>query len=163
MESVETWVNGWVNEWGDKVIQFAYVYVRDRGQAQDIAQESFLKLYQWRLAHPHGTVSVGWLFKVTRNLAIDAGRRHGKELSIEKWARELGDNAEDLAVRVTVQDVLERLPLRDRQVLWLFYYGDRSIAEISRDLSISPNGVRLRLFRARQRFSQQWKRGEDNV
>lgn len=100
---------------------------------------------------------------VTRNLALDDLRRHRLEVSLDSWADEVGLPTDDLLVRITVQSTLGRLSLRDRQILWLFYYADLPIAEIARDLAISPNGVRLRLLRARQRFSQRWQEGEGHV
>ena len=76
--------------WGDEVVHCAYTFVRDQGRAQDIAQESFLKLYQWRLTHPHREIRIGWLFTITRNLALDDLRRHRWEGSLDSWADEVG-------------------------------------------------------------------------
>jgi DNA-directed RNA polymerase specialized sigma24 family protein len=40
------WLDAWIQQWGDKMTQFAYLRTHDRELAQDIAQEAFLRLYR---------------------------------------------------------------------------------------------------------------------
>lgn len=145
----------WVAAWGDRLTQFAYTYTENWGSAQDVAQETFLRLYrQWQAGPP---VHPGWLFTVARNLCIDAKRRAEPHPLRGGHA----DAGEESAVRrLLVRELLDRLPPRDREVLWLFYYGGLSMAEVAGVLGIPARQVKTGLYRARQRFRALW--GDDD-
>ncbi|MCL4351235.1 MAG: sigma-70 region 4 domain-containing protein, partial [Firmicutes bacterium] len=64
--------------------------------------------------------------------------------------------SDDWTIRVLVQDALVRLPRIDQECLWLFYYLDLPVDEISILLGIPPASVRGRLYRARRRFKAIW-------
>ena len=160
MEGAE-WIAPWVAEWGDKIAQFALAFTHDPEAAQDIAQETFLRLEQWHAAHPQRQVHGGWLYTTARHLLIDRsrGRRRRPEVSWEGWEGpdpEASGFETTVATRLSVQRTLDGLPASDRECLFLFYYQDWSIAEIARHLGVTAVTVRGRLFRARQRFAQAW-------
>ena len=145
----------WVAAWGDRLTQFAYTYTANWASAQDVAQETFLRLYRQEQAgrpvHP------GWLFAVARHLCIDAKRR----AEPEPLSGGEADAGEEPALRrLLVRDLLDRLPPRDREVLWLFYYGGLSMAEVAGVVGIPARQVKTRLYRARQRFRALWE-GDD--
>ena len=154
------WISQWIAEWGDALARFVLSYTHDRELAQDIAQETFWRLYQWHEAHPHQTIHGGWLFTTARHLIIDAHRRRhlprngGEGERIESPASAMD---QQIVQRLAVQTVLDHLRPTDRECLWLFYYQSLSIAQIAQILQLSEAGVRVRLYRARKRFAQLWK------
>ena len=148
-------VDAWVKAWGDKLVKFAALYTNDSDLAQDIAQETFIELYRLALRQSALDIHPGWLYRVARNKIRDYARR--KMLSGKAVAIPEGAAASDgWTIRVLVQDALVRLPRVDQECLWLFYYLDLPIDEISILLGIPPASVRGRLYRARRRFKAIW-------
>jgi len=160
MEGSE-WIAPWVAEWGDKIAQFALAFTHDPEAAQDIAQETFLRLEEWHAAHPERQIHGGWLYTTARHLLIDhnRGRRRRPEVPWEGGAgagQEVPSFETTVATRLSVQRTLDGLRPSDRECLFLFYYQEWSIAEIAQHLGVSAVTVRGRLFRARQRFARAW-------
>jgi RNA polymerase sigma-70 factor, ECF subfamily len=128
----------------------------DGAEAEDIAQEAFLRL--WRNA---ATLQLGpyglkpWLRRVVSNLAIDRMRaaRHTTvtdEVPETPIRPTQTDNleAKDLKARVTA--ALETLPERQRAALVLFHFEDMSQIEVGEALGISDEAVESLLARARR-------------
>lgn len=151
----QDWASPYVNAWGDRLAHFAFTYVLDPDDAQDVVQEAFLRLVRWGRAHPREPASLAWMYTVTRNLAVDVLRRRRREMPtrVAEWVRV----APDLETRVAARSTIDRLPPRDREVLWLFYYEDWSAEDIGRALDMTPNAVRLRLVRARRKLEHLWE------
>lgn len=151
----DAWINEWIDAWGDRVTQFAYTYTGDWPWAQDIAQETFLRLYQMDQSQ-RSTVHPGWLFTVARNLFMDEARRRKRALLVP-WDDQAVMAPDQEGLRILVRDVIDRMDSMDRQCLWLFYYADYSNNEIARALGRKSSWVRTRLLRARNRFARLWE------
>jgi len=151
----DDWLAPWVEQWGDRMVQFAYTYVLDRDTAQDIAQDTFLRLFLWHRRFPDRVVTPAWLYTVAANLARDLLRR--REAATQRDLAST-DSAvvPDSTTRIAVRAALDRLPLLDRQCLWLFYYADWPVPEIAVATGLSPAAVKQRLYRARKRFAHIW-------
>ncbi len=149
------WIVPYVRTWGDRLAHFAFTYLLDPEDAQDVVQDAFVKLLRWGQSHPGGAPSLPWMYTVTRNLALDRLRRRKRELShrVAEWSA----STPDLETRLAVQATIDRMPAGDQQVLWLFYYEDWPVADIAQELNMTPNAVRLRLVRARSRFERLWE------
>lgn len=153
----------WIDGHGDAVVRYLTLQTGDRELAQDLAQETFARLYEFRAAHPERTVAVSWLYTVARRLAIDHWRAARARPRTTLWDETLGrdDAAEEaIAVREQVASVLARMPSAERQCLVLFYLEDWPLNSIARELGLSPVGVRVRLHRARGRFRGIWTNDE---
>lgn len=145
----------WVETWGDRLVGFAMTYVRDAEVAQDVAQETFLRLVALRRRTPGRAVHPGWLFTVARRLCLDYLRRR---VPAQDTGREAPDPcASGAFLTVEVESVLRQLSRGDRECLWLFYYGGLSLSEMAAQLGVPPDRVKARLFRARRRFGQRWR------
>lgn len=157
------WINPWIAEWGDTIARFVLTHTHDRQLAQDIAQETFWRLYQWHERHPRRVVHGGWLFTTARHLIIDARRKNRAapdSLRVEEIRYSDPLMEQQVVQRLAVEDALMHLAPEDQECLWLFYYQSLSVAEIAAMVGISETGVRSRLHRARRRFAHVWK--EDN-
>lgn len=161
------WMARWITEFGDKITQFLQTYIRDRGLAEDLSQEVFVRLYRFHVAHPHRSVQAGWLYTTARRLAIDAHRHAERqprcqEISSQDDGRLRSEGFEDtLATRWVVQQALDQLSRRDRECLWLFYYQAWTVPKIAAAQHISEMNARMRLHRARKHFAHVW-RGEND-
>lgn len=147
------WIEGWVAEWGDRLLQFVASYVRNPAEAEDIVQETFVRLYLWHQGHPGRPITAGWLYTTAWHRTVDYLR--GRRRQVPDWPRDLGAAArpeEQWVDRMVVEEVLDKLKEPDRMCLLLFYYAGLSTAEIARQLGIKEPAVRARLMRARRRF-----------
>ncbi len=161
------WMTPWITEFGDKITQFLQTYTQDRGLAEDLSQEVFIRLYRFHAAHPHRPVQAGWLYTTARRLAIDAHRQAKRQPPSQeiggqdaRWLRAEGFERA-LTTRWAVQQALDRLSLRDQECLWLFYYQAWTVPEIAAAQHLSEVNVRMRLHRARKHFAHVW-RGEND-
>ncbi len=128
-------------------------------EAQDIAQETFARLYQQRVRHPEREMSVAWLYTVARRLVVDhwRARRDVPQDSLAQQTPSLErDPAAIVATRDAVARLLRRLPASERDCLVLFYFQDWTTERIAESLRIAPATVRVRLHRARERLRTLW-------
>jgi RNA polymerase sigma factor (sigma-70 family) len=128
----------------------------DRHLAEDIAQETFGKLYDRLLAEGDGSLRNprAWLLTVASNLAYNhfrsESRRSSRETAVEQTV--VADRDDVLDVR----SALERLDVRDRTVLLLKHTGF-SYAEIARAVDVAPGSVGTILARAQHRFKEAYE------
>jgi RNA polymerase sigma-70 factor (ECF subfamily) len=136
-----------------KVFRMAVAMLRDRGRAQDVTQDIFLKL--WRaLPSYDGRAAVStWLYTIARNTCLTAVRA-------ESYRRRAADirivepHAESIsAENIALQSVIDRLPEVQRRILTLFYFEDRNIAEVASLLGMPEGTIKSHLHRARRALS----------
>jgi RNA polymerase sigma-70 factor (sigma-E family) len=119
---------------------------------EDIAAEAFARLYaRWdRLRDEPGRV--GWILRVTANLAIDAVRRKRPTPELPRVV----DTEETTVLRVALAAALNALPSRQRSVVVLRYLADFSEDDVARALGISAGTVKAHCHRATQRLRRQF-------
>lgn len=149
------WLTPWVEQWGNRIVQFAYTYTGHPETAQDVAQETFLRLYRWHAAHPDRPITPGWLYTVAAHIAVDWLRRERHQrASANADDATAGDLTAQWDRTVILREALERLSARDRECIWLVYYADWSLAEVAAATNQSPAAVKQRLFRARKQLAR---------
>ncbi len=146
-----------VQQWGDALVRLAYGYLADSAEAQDIAQEAMFRYYQQWERKGHSP-SIGWLYTVTRHLAIDEQRRRRHTVLMTQIPEPRPSEVEGrVEEQLDVRTIRESLAPLDQVCLWLFYDEDYSLRDIAQLLHKTPASVRVRLVRARKRFAQKWK------
>jgi RNA polymerase sigma-70 factor (ECF subfamily) len=153
--------------------------VRQRAIADDLAQETFLRVWtraeQW---HAQGSFR-GWLFRIATNLALNhlrsVRRRRQRPLDVPQ---DLGDTDEeehvapawmidastlgpDVIAQLAEEEALmrrlvERLPEDKREVFRLAHEAEMPVREIAEGLGLPEGTVKSRLHYARKRLTQQW-------
>jgi len=145
------------------ILNFVYRLIGDAGEAEDVAQETFVRAYRnlekASFDRPGRRFST-WLFQIARNAAIDAIRRRARRpvRSLETVpegglvsrrpdpAEEAGSREMDRAIVAA----LLGLPEDQRTAISLAVYEDLSYAEIADVMKTSEKSVEARLYRARQ-------------
>ncbi|MGH2764314.1 MAG: RNA polymerase sigma factor [Actinomycetota bacterium] len=140
------------------VFTLAYRLVGDRHEAEDVAQDAYLRMYRG-LPGFRGDSSVEtWLYRITANAAVTHLRRRGR----------FGDLLEDPDVVVDVPDApvadpvdrdeiqraLGALPVAQRTVLVMKDAYGFSIQEIADELGLTEGAVKVRIHRARRRLKE---------
>ena len=132
-------------EFGQRLYGYALRLGVDSGRAADLVQEALLRL--WRELG-QGTLigsREAWTFRTLSRLAMD---EHRLDRRIAGLVHRLGDRAAprvmeiDSAERVAVWSQVDRLPDRQRQVVYLRYQADLSFDQIAEVMSITPGAAR---------------------
>lgn len=147
-------------EYGQTVWNFAFLLVKHRAMADDIAQDVFLNVYR-RFGEFRGEASIRtWLLRITRNVSMNYLRSafFRRALLVDRIrGRGSGMSAEEEFIeREAANEVWRlvfRLPAKYREVLVLQAKYELSVAEIADILDIPVGTVKSRLFAARRRLS----------
>ncbi|HTG26868.1 MAG TPA: sigma-70 family RNA polymerase sigma factor [Methylomirabilota bacterium] len=151
------------------LVNFLYRMVRNREQAEDLAQEVFIRVYRARADYVPSAKFTTWLFRIATNLALNSVRdtRHQRmEVSLDAPVTvdsEEGDerpldvaeknpNIEEHLVQEAERDMIrhaiDKLPEKQRAAVLLHKYQDLDYGEISKILSCSESALKSLLFRA---------------
>lgn len=154
--------------WRDRVAAFLYRMTSHSETAADLAQETFVKLYQARKRYrPEGKFST-YLFAIATNLGRNHARwkmRHPSvsldEESNAAEAIDLSQTPAEAAITAehmkSVQAAFNSLPPDLREAMVLFIYEDLSYADIAASVNCSVKAAETRIYRARQLLKEQLK------
>jgi RNA polymerase sigma-70 factor, ECF subfamily len=137
-----------------RVFGLAYSILRDRGAAEDLAQEVFVKLWQALPRYDGRALLSTWIFAITRNAAISVLRTRRRSVSLSDPAV-LTEVEDVLATPATAADDtalrrhVEALPEKQRQAVTLYYMDERSVDEVAAMMGMPVNTVKTHLHRAR--------------
>jgi RNA polymerase sigma-70 factor, ECF subfamily len=135
-------------QYQDKVFHLACSMLGDQAQAEDAAQETFVRV--WRgLGKFRGESSIStWIFTIARRTCLDALKARRRTVSLERVVEKPRFERDGL----DVEALLQELPERGREAVILFYLEDRSYEEVARTLDVPMGTVKTLLFRARKQM-----------
>jgi len=153
-----------VMRWKDRVFRLAHRFFRRPEDAEDIAQEVFLKMYRSLGAYRSAAPFEHWLMRITSNTCRDVLRERKRhpatplaELTEDAPAwldRALAGGSlaatQAESARIAAAELIDRLPAKDRMVLVLMDIEGRSSQEIAGLMGTSRAAVKIRAFRARR-------------
>jgi RNA polymerase sigma-70 factor (ECF subfamily) len=142
-------------------------FVHDSEQARDLAQETFLRVFQ-RLDQFDASRRFGpWMFRIGVNLTLDFLRKRKRRIRWSLFSEHAGDKLPDpatpdpraaLDVSQEVRSVIDQIPENYRSVLVLRDLEGFSTSEIAAILNRKEATIRWRLAEARDRFQGLWTR-----
>ena len=138
--------------YSDLVFRIAFVYLKNRADAEDVLQEVFVKLFYKAPAFAATAAEKAWIVKVTVNCC--------KNVQSNFWKRkiDLTDTFADIpdfsGEDRTVMEELMALAPHYRTVIYLHYIEGYGINEIAHILKISPSAVKMRLSRGREKLKK---------
>jgi RNA polymerase sigma-70 factor, ECF subfamily len=126
--------------------------------AEDLAQDAFLRAYQQLAAFNARSKFSTWLCQIAINLSLDWRRRENRREDIHsKWAADIvserspaGEFPDEHSRRV--QEALNRLPVKQRAAIILTIYENQSHAEAAKTLGCAEPTISWRVFAARQKL-----------
>ncbi len=134
--------------YGEKIYRYAYRMLGNRSDAEDATAETFLRVLRKAGELRADGAFKTWLFRITRNLCIDKMRQH-RLLELPGDAHYNGTE-ERAALKVTVHQALDELPIEYREPLILCDLEDVSAKEAAATLEISVPALKSRLYRGRR-------------
>lgn len=144
--------------------------VLNASDAEELAQETMVRVWQQRGTFRDGAEVRPWVFSIAVNLARNRLRwwRRRPAVSLEEWSeteeagekpRETGPAVMERAERTAaVRDAIAALPLDLREAIVLFEYEDLSHAEIAAVVGATSKAVETRIYRAREKLRTVLKR-----
>ena len=164
-------IRGVVQEHQSALIRYATSIVGGTEQAKDIVQEVFLKLCKQRWRDVEGHLA-SWLFRVTRNQALDALRKEKRMSLFEKTETmetlagfgeiAVGETRKSETIR-SLLELVEQLPGRDKEVVTLKFQQGLSYKEISEVTGLTVSNVGYVLHHALKELKQRWEAVEEAV
>jgi RNA polymerase sigma-70 factor, ECF subfamily len=153
-----------VRRWEGPLVNMAWRYCRDRGRAEEMAQEAFLRAYrnlaQWRGESAFST----WLFALAANVYRTELRRiPATMLSLDEIAEppdeRLSPTAYDDASRdEALRRAVLALPPKYRDAVLLFYFHEQDVPQAARTLRVPEGTLKARLFRGRELLRSKFSR-----
>ena len=158
-----------VEKYQKGVHALAWRKIGDFHIAQEITQDAFFKAYQKLGTLKNHNLFAGWLYVIAANLCSDWFEKKSlpeqslevtamsevNEVSYSRYVAEKQAAEADEARREVVKKLLQKLPESERTVMTLYYLGEMTIKAISEFLGVSPNTIKSRLSRARDRLKKE--------
>ncbi len=152
-----------VNRYKDLVYTLAIRMVRNREEAEEVAQDTFIKVFKSLDKFKGDSKFSTWIYKVTYNTCLDRikkNKKHLNDVPIDEFTfnkLETIDNALDNLIKEEknrlIKNCINKLPEDSSALLTLFYFEDLSLEEISKIINIEANTVKVKLFRARKKLA----------
>jgi RNA polymerase sigma-70 factor (ECF subfamily) len=158
-----------LRQYQTKVFHLAFSMLGNREQAEDAAQEIFIRV--WRaLPGYRGLASVStWIYSIARNSCLTALKSAGARRTIsldDPGTRAAAEKKGGQPGHSHAPDLLHlvgELPEKQRQVVALFYLEEKSYEEVSRLLGIPLGTVKTHLHRARKELALRWRKEHANA
>lgn len=157
VDEKERCLNDAMEQHGDYLKRLIFTYVKDIQKAEDIVQEVFIKFYK-NLDRFEGRSSIKtFLYRIAINESHNYLRSwHYRKFEvterIKMWKNRVSVESEYLQKEQnqTIAELVNSLPVKYREVLWLYYYMELSVMEVADVLNCSDNTVKTRLARGRK-------------
>jgi RNA polymerase sigma-70 factor, ECF subfamily len=133
-----------------EVFRFARHLTRDRTAAEDVTQEAFLRAFRFIGGYRGETRFSSWLLRITRNCAIDAGRKQHYPIVDQDARPERAGAIANAVVRAELDAALGSLGTEHRETFLLVEVLGLSHREVADVLGVRVGTVKSRMFRARQ-------------
>ncbi|UFJ40704.1 RNA polymerase sigma factor SigW [Brevibacillus humidisoli] len=150
----------------DKIFQLAYRMTGNRQEAEDIAQETFLRVFANLHTYDESYKFSTWIYRIATDLCIDRGRKKKPDFSLDQqvegtegldWYSRLSstdktpeENLMTQELQDTVQGALSQLSPKYRSIMILRYIEDLTLQEISAVLQLPITTIKTRIHRGRE-------------
>lgn len=155
----------------DKVLAICIRMLRNRTEAEEAAQDSFVKIYFHLRDFDQARSFAAWIAGISINECRDRLRKRSRfqkvfreatESEVESQRTQRSDDYELKAKIEAVENAIERLPEKLREVLVLRAYADYSYEEIAEILKTRVGTVMSRLHRSREKLSEMLRMDDES-
>lgn len=144
-------MQGWYEQYGPALVAYLCSVLGDRGRAEDVLHQVFLKLLKGHVDVPGDSVKP-YLFRAVRNTALNLAEQNSRNVSFDKNMRETGDTGQQwFAAPVELgywstklEGAIRGLPAEQGEILVMRIWGEMTFDQIATVLDISINTVASR-------------------
>ena len=140
------------------VYRISFHYFGNNEDAEDVSQDVFIKLCSLKNDFKNDDEIKAWLIRVTTNTCHSYYRNPFRKRKAEIDEKELeniigtGSSEQEIVDRKVIMDAVMSLPEHYRIIVYLYYYEEYSIGQISNILKIKETTIQTRLSRARDKL-----------
>jgi len=153
-----------VNTYKDMAVQLSYNILLNREDAEEAAQDAFVKCYQFLSTYKAEARFATWFYRIVVNTALNKRKLKKyypeaiNEAEGEEWGL-LTDHHHEAVIKTEqkkfIQLALSSMNVRERLCLTLYYLNELSVKEIREITGIPPSNIKVLLFRGRKNFYQE--------
>jgi len=154
----------------EKVFRLALSMMRNQSQAEDVAQDVFVKIWKGLPGYNNGASLSTWIYAITRNTCLTELRKRSSRPTVSLQQPEMEAVADRISVLHAMDDaqcakrdvaaLLSELPERYRQVITLFYLEEKTYDEVALMLAIPLGTVKTLIHRAKKELLRIGSRDE---
>ncbi len=152
-----------VDDYKDLVFTLAIRMLKNREEAEEVAQDTFMKAYSSLDRFKGDSKFSTWLYRIAYNTSLDRIKKNKKflkEVAINEFTEHevktvdtVLDDMISEEKNVVIQQSIAKLPSDDSALMTLYYFDDLSLNELSEVLDLSTNTIKVRLFRCRKKLA----------
>lgn len=152
-----------VDRYKNMVFSLALKMVKNREEAEEVAQDAFIKVFKSITQFKGDSKFSTWIYKVTYNTCLDRIKKNSRvqnTIPIDdfsenqiKTVETVLDSIDERERSKTIQECIQLLPNEDGFLLTLFYFKEQSLEEISKVIDSNVNNVKVKLFRSRKKLA----------
>ena len=155
-----------VNRHKDFAFTLAYRILNSREDAEEAAQDAFVRAYNGLATFNREAKFTTWLYRIVVNCALTVQQRRKKptedlenvhviaKYEATKRANDTSDSLKNKEQKFYIQKALKLLSPDDVTMITLFYLKENSLEEIAETVGIETNTVKVKLHRARKRLAE---------
>jgi RNA polymerase sigma-70 factor (ECF subfamily) len=151
-----------VERYQDFVFTIAFRIMKVREEAEEVAQDSFIKAYESLNSFRGESKFSSWLYSIAYRKALDALRKNKKYKASEiidditegevSGIEDALHYLEDEERKKAIQDCILKLSEDEATIITLYYFQDQSVREISAITRLSEDNIKVKLFRSRKKL-----------
>ncbi len=161
--------NELVNRYKDKLLNFVFRYFNNREQAEDVVQETMIKLYTHASYYKNIAKFSTWIYTIAKNNALTELRKNKRKQTASLWTNEgkpidieiKGESLEKTVHnQIAIEELnkyLDEIPENFRVAVVLRDFQELSYEEISKILEIPIGTIKSRINRGRIQLSEKMK------
>lgn len=152
-----------VDRYKDLVFTLALRMVKNREEAEEVSQDTFIKVFKSLEKFKGDSKFSTWIYKVSYNTCLDRIKKNKKDQNVvpideftEHQVKTIDnalDQMEEQEYKDKIQKCLHLLPSEDSFLLTLYYFEEQSLEEISKVVNLTANNVKVKLFRSRKKLT----------
>ena len=152
-----------VDRFKDLVFTLSLKMLQNRQEAEEVAQDTFVKVYKSLAGFKGDSKFSTWIYKITYNNCLDRLKRQKRNRPVvaideftEHHVRSLMnvlDTIEETERKQMIKNCLDLLPAEESFLLTLYYFNENSLKEISVIMGTNENNVKIKLFRSRKKLA----------
>lgn len=152
-----------VDRYKDLVYSLSLRMIKNREEAEEVSQDTFVKVFKSLPRFKGDSKFSTWIYKIAYNTCLDRLKKNKKfynDVPIDEFTehqvRTIDDALENLEAKEreqAIQDCISLLPSEDGFLLTLYYFEEQSLDDISKVMGLTPNNVKVKLFRSRKKLA----------
>ena len=143
------WFGDMVHIYQKELYRLAFHILKNKEDAEDALQETLYRAYSHlgQLKNPEYFKT--WMVRILLNTAFEMQKKRKNNLELDEYKDVIG-KSEDITTKIMLETVIREMDEKYQYVIFLFYYENYSVKEISEILNVSVMNVKQRLSRSRK-------------